>query len=123
MRGELTSQHANYAEISAVSSQGSGKGPFLKVTIKQLPPSAAAAVFGYLSYATLTVLPFWSLNDGSSLLFEFYQNGELVRSKEYLIQRRTFVWLAMLPFVWVNGLTPSEQQAFANVTRDFLSTI
>ena len=79
-----------------------------------------AVFFGYLSVSSATLLPFWSMNDGSVLQFTLYRDGENLRSQEYVISRNSFVWLGMLPLVWVNLLTPSEEEAFASCTRDFL---
>ena len=98
-------------------------GYFLNVEIKQLSPSIAAVVFGYISYATLTILPFWSTEDGASLTYSFYKDGKRLAAKEYVINRGTFVWLGMLPFVWVNLITPSEEEAFRAATRDFMQQL
>jgi len=96
-------------------------GDFLHVKIAQNPPTMPALAFGYLSYATLTILPFWSTSDGSTLAFTLHRDGAPVTAREYVIQRKSFWWILMLPLVWVNGITPSEEETFAAATRDFLS--
>ena len=96
---------------------------FLSVKITQLPPSVPAVVFGYLSYATLTILPFWSTHDGTALTFILYKDGLQQKAKEYLINRATFIWLPMLPVAWINFMTPSEEDAFAASAREFLADI
>ena len=121
VRDALTA-HAPYAELLPADAPVV-KGDYLSVKIEQTPPSAAASVFGYISYATLTAIPFWSLNDGSILTFSLYRNGAVVASKEYVISRSTFVWLPMVVVSWVNALTPSESEAFSASTQDFLRSI
>lgn len=116
---EVLAKEAPYALISATE-EDSAKGDYLKVSIAQTPPSIPAVAFGYLSFATLTILPFWSSNDGSILTYSFYRNGEKVGSREYVISRGTFVWIVMLPLAWVNLMTPSENEAFEACTRDFI---
>ena len=121
IRNVVTSE-APYAS-SVPTDKEVKSGDYLHVSIAQTSPSMAATVFGYISYSTLTILPFWSNQDGSVLTFMLYRNGALVSSKEYVINRGTFVWLGMLPFAWVNFMTPSEEQAFAASTSDFLHTL
>ncbi len=98
-------------------------GNYLSVKIEQNSPSLVATVFGYISYATLTIIPFWSTQDGSTLTFTEYKDGANVKSKEYVIKRGTFVWLPMILVAWVNVFTPSEEDAFKASTRDFLATL
>ncbi len=97
------------------------QGYYLRVKIEQLSPSIPAVLFGYLSYITLTILPSWSTQDGSVLTFTLYKDGKEIRAKDYIIRRGTFVWIVMLPLLWVNLMTPSEDEAFAAATRDFMA--
>ena len=98
-------------------------GDYLSVKIEQNAPTVTATVFGYISYATLTILPFWSTQDGSTLTYTLYSNGTNLKSKECIIRRKTFVWLPMILVAWVNALTPSEAEAFKACTKDFLGSI
>jgi hypothetical protein len=98
-------------------------GDYLSVKIVQNPPTAPALLFGYISYATLTILPFWSTNDGATLTFTLYREGKQALVREYVLQRKLFVWILMLPLVWVNLITPSEEEAFAASARDFLAAM
>lgn len=97
------------------------EGLYLSVKMESLAPSIPAVVFGYISISTLTILPFWSTDDGSKLTFSLYRNAKLIDAKDYAIHRGTFVWLGMLPFAWVNLMTASETQAVAAATRDFMA--
>ena len=119
---DVLASDAPYSSLSPSDKPGNS-GDFLQVKIDQSPPSMPAVVFGYISYSTLTILPFWSNQDGSILTFTLYRNGAQQESKEYLINRGTFVWLGMLPFAWVNFMTPSEADAFRACARDFLARI
>lgn len=119
IRNVLTAESAFSA--SAPRESAPGRGTFIDVRIEQLPPSMAAVVFGYISYATFTILPFWSTQDGSLLRFTLYRDGQIAGSEERVLGRKTFVWAAMLPFVWVNLLTPDEEEAFAATTREVLA--
>ena len=113
---------APYEAVSAAE-KPPATGDYLSVKIGQLPPTMPALVFGYLSYATATILPFWSTSDGSTLLFTLYRDGATVTTREYVIQRKTFIWILMLPLIWLNATTPSEEETFAASTRDFFATL
>ena len=50
-------------------------GLYVKTTVENLPPSIPAGLAAYVSYSTLFLLPFWSTEDGSRLLFDIYRDG------------------------------------------------
>ncbi|RHX84423.1 LIC12231 family lipoprotein [Leptospira stimsonii] len=95
------------------------KGLYLNVNIQQRLPSIYTLIFGYLSVATLTLLPVWSNEDGSDVLFQIYRDGQLEKSYEYPVRRSGFLWILMLPFAWVNAYTYSEAQAFEAIANKF----
>jgi hypothetical protein len=95
------------------------QGLFIDVDIDPINPSIWAMGFGYLSVATLTILPAWSTQDGNYVTFNVYDNGERVESNEYEVRRGVFVWILMLPLAWVNLATPSEAGAFEAITDQF----
>ncbi len=88
------------------------KGFFLDIHIKSVPPSAPAIIFGYLSYATLTLSPSWTTKGGADIIYELYQDGQLLKTFDYQIRHGGFCWLVALPFFWVNFLTPSSTTAY-----------
>lgn len=96
-------------------------GLYIKTTVENMPPSIPAGIAAYLSYSTLFILPFWSTEDGSRLLFDVYRDGQHQRRFEYPLHRSTYGWAPLLLLVWVNGVTPGEQDAFRAATRQFLS--
>jgi len=113
---------APYTDVLPIDKEIS-VGDYLSVKIEQTPPSVAASAFGYISYSTLTILPFWSTQDGSILRYSLYRNRVPVATKECVVSRGTFVWLPMILVAWVNAITPSEVDAFRACTRDFLDHI
>lgn len=87
------------------------KGVFCMVSFESKPLSLGSLAAGYLSYSTLTLLPAWSTRDGYFVKYDLYVDGEKKRRYEYEITRKAAVWAGLLPFVWVNALTYSEQEA------------
>jgi hypothetical protein len=84
-------------------------------------PSLPAVIFGYLSVATLTILPAYSGNDGYSVAYRVSVDGGPPRVYRYAIRRKVGLWLPLLPFIWVNLLTTSERDAFQATTTRFLA--
>lgn len=78
-------------------------------------------VFGYLSLATLTILPAYSGKDGYSVAYRVSVDGEPGKVYRYTIRRKVGLWLPLLPFVWVNLMTSSERDAFHATTARFLA--
>lgn len=96
-----------------------GDGLFVKATIEPVIPSVPAMAGFYLSVSTLTLLPAWSTRDGYRVVFSVYQDGKQVGSHDYDVRRKAFLWIGMLPFVWVNALTPSEDEVFRAIADQF----
>lgn len=95
------------------------EGYFVDVKVSNAAPSVPAVTFGYVSLATYTILPFWSTRNGNNINYDLYKDGVMLGSYEYEIRRKLFVWLGMLPLVWVNGITYSESDAFSASAYDF----
>jgi hypothetical protein len=93
-------------------------GVYVAVKIRSLSHSVLSALFGYLSYATLTVLPAWS-NDGYIVRFTVHRDGEILKAYEYDPRRFTAVWLGLLPFFWANAFTANEREVFQAVGNKF----
>lgn len=94
-------------------------GRFVKITVTKVDPHLAALAFGYISVSLLTIVPFWSTEDGYDIKFEVFRDGKKLRAFEYEIRRSGFIWIAMLPFAWVNAFTYSEAEAFEATTWQF----
>jgi hypothetical protein len=96
-----------------------GRGVSVNVKAVWVPPSLGAAVYGYISLGLLALLPVYSDSMGYDVEYTVFVDGKRIRYYEYPIRRRVFMWLPVLPFVWINLLTSSEGDAFAAVTRHF----
>lgn len=94
------------------------RGIFVRVEAKRIPPHTGSGVFGYISYALLFVIPFWS-TEGYTMRYQVFVDAKEKRIFEYDITRRTFVWLVALPVSWVSLLTPSESDAFNATAYQF----
>lgn len=109
-------------EVFARSELGdipASQGVSVDVYAQWLPPSLGAMVYGYVDLSLLAILPLYSDSMGYDLQYTVYRDGRKIRIYEYPVRRRVFMWLPVLPFVWVNLLTGNETDAFADVTRRF----
>jgi len=95
------------------------EGLFIDVKIEQVIPSGGALLFGYCSASTLLVVPVWSTQDGYNVQYIVNRDGRRIRSYEYEIRRKAFVWLFIMPFAWVNFFTYSEADAFEATAYQF----
>ena len=96
------------------------QGMHVNVKIDSLAPSVGAIAAGYISVSFLTLLPAWSTRDGYHIFFYVYRDGREVETYDYIVRRKVFLWIVMLPFVWVNAFTYSEAEAFEAVGLQFL---
>lgn len=97
-----------------------GKGLYIHAEPLYKAPSIAAMGFGYLSFSTLTILPAWSNHDGYKVRFTIYEDGEKIKTVEYKRERFVAVWIALLPFSWINLFTSEEYDAFESITQEFV---
>lgn len=109
-------QADGYAAPAAIPAHG----VYIRATVENMPPSIPAGIAAYVSYSTLFLLPFWSTEDGSRLLFDVYRDGQHQKRHEYALHRSTYGWAPLLLFIWANAATHSEQDAFRAATRQFL---
>jgi hypothetical protein len=117
IRGALKKQGPfEQAEERAVAPES---GVFVHAKIQSIAPSVGAFIAGYVSYATLTILPSWSTRDGAMVVFTVYKDGQAVKTYEYETRRFIGVWLGLLPFIWANLLTANEEQVCVAITKQF----
>jgi hypothetical protein len=95
------------------------KGLFCMVSVEPKDMSLGVIAAGYISYSTLTILPVWSTKDGYFLQYDLYVDGEKKQRFEYEITRKAAVWAGLLPIVWVNALTYSEEEAVQATANKF----
>lgn len=110
--------HAPFEEVQ-FSTEKVDEGIFIDVHVEAVLPSNPALVFGYISVSTLTILPFWSTQDGSEIIITVYEDGQRLKGFDYSVRRKGFVWILMLPLIWVNAFTPNEAEAFEAITNQF----
>jgi len=96
------------------------QGLFLQVGVRSRSSSFPAKLFGTFSVATYTILPMWSTEDGYMVEFTLYSNGEEVSLRNYLVRRKIAMWIFLIPFVWINGITPSEEEVFQGIGNHYL---
>ena len=95
------------------------EGLYCLVDVEWRPLSLPALVFGYISISTLTLLPAWSTRDGYVVHYHVFQNAKERDSFSYPITRKMGLWAGLLPFVWANLFTYSEEEAFEATTYQF----
>jgi len=96
-----------------------GEGLHIDVLADNKTIAVGELVWGYIALSTLFVLPAYSGASGFYMQYTVYEDGERIGYYEYVIKRRVFAWLPVLPFVWINALTTSERDAFEATTRQF----
>lgn len=94
-------------------------GPYVVVTTKWKLPSTPALIFGYISAATLTIVPAWSTQDGYMVAFDVYRDGKKEKTYTYEVTRKFGAWIFLLPFIWANLATYDESQAFHAIASQF----
>ena len=95
------------------------RGLFVQVVVKWKPITLPFIIFGYLSLQTLTILPAWSTHEGYYVDYVVYVDGVEKRTFEYEITRKGVVWIVLLPFIWINLFTHSEEDAFIATAYQF----
>lgn len=96
------------------------KGVFILIEPLYKTPSLSAAVFGYISVASATILPAWSNEDGFIIKYSVYKDSKLIETFQYEQERFLALWIALLPVSWINFMTATEYDAFYNATNRFI---
>jgi hypothetical protein len=72
-----------------------------------------------LTYGTFGLIPSYSDSSGYIVKYSLYVDRELKSEYRYEITREGAAWIGLLPFLWVNLLTPSEDEAFRATAYQF----
>ncbi|TGJ98209.1 hypothetical protein EHQ53_00285 [Leptospira langatensis] len=99
------------------------KGIYIEIQSVKKSPSTLAAFLIYISYATFGILPSFSGKDGAQISMIVYKDSKRVTGFEYEFTRKTFIWLAALPFVWLNFMTNSDFDAYKGILDKFSSDL
>jgi hypothetical protein len=102
-----------------VADEPPAQGLFVNARIKNLMPSLPSLIFGYISIGLLTLTPAWTTRAGSDLVYDVYVDGKKLKSFDYRVRRKAFLWIVLLPFAWANLFTASEEQAFEATALQF----
>ncbi len=101
--------------------QPPAEGRFVRVTVREVPDAPGERVWGMVAQTTGFILPAYSNSSGYDLSFDTFVDGQPVRHYAYETRATTWAWAGLLPVVWVNWLTPSHDDAFSGVVRQFLA--
>jgi hypothetical protein len=97
------------------------RGRFVSVTVREVPNSAGEQLWGMLAVTTGFIIPAYSDTAGYDVSFDTAIDGEPARHYEYEARTTVWVWAGLAPFAWANSLTPSRDDAFSGVVRQFLA--
>jgi hypothetical protein len=86
------------------------KGIYCSVDVVHQWPSKMADAFTVTSMVFLTVLPTYSDTSQDIIQFDLYIDKKLKKVYQYHVTRVRGMWIAFLPFAWINLLTPSRRR-------------
>lgn len=94
-------------------------GMFCSVDVTTKPHSNTAGFFQIITFVSIGFIPSYSGESGYIVRYDLYVDGELKKRYVYDITRQLSVWLGLLPFIWVNAVTPSDGEALASTGDGF----
>jgi len=97
------------------------RGRFVSVTVTEVPNSPAVQIWGLCAAITAFIIPVYSTESGWDLAFETFIDGRQAATYRYAVREQIFVWLLLLPAIWVNFLTRSRSDGFADAITRFLA--
>ena len=106
-------------------------GLFCKVQFEPIPPSTVVQYFlesqlqfinlGILALIpALTLLPYYTDEGGTTVIYSLYQDGRLLKVYRYPIYKKGAGWIGLLPFAWINYFTTDLADAVEGATLQFL---
>jgi hypothetical protein len=107
-----------FAQAIAASSPPE-KGIYCSVDVVHKWPSQMADAFTFGSLLSLTVFPSYSDTSQDIVQFDLYIDKKLKKVYQYRITKVRGMWIAFLPFVWINLLTPSREEAYRATAHQF----
>ncbi len=97
------------------------RGRFVSVTVREVPNSAGEQAWGMVAATTCFIIPAYSDTAGYDVSFDTTIDGRPARHYEYEARTTVWAWVGLAPFAWANTLTPSRDDAFSGVVRQFLA--
>jgi hypothetical protein len=95
------------------------KGLYVEAEVKWRQPGVFSLVFVWISAATYTLVPQWSVKEKYTLLFDVYQDGALVKNYKYEVKRKGFMWLPLVLVTWATATTPHQAEVFESMVYQF----
>jgi len=96
------------------------KGVYCAVDVKHKLPSDAAEVFTMVTLFSLGFFPSYSGASVDIVRFDLYVDNELKKIYRYQARQDRWMWLGLLPFIWVNFFTAGTDEAFRAMVNQFL---
>jgi len=119
---ELSNAFAdNHVGAEAIPATASPeKGVYCAVDVRHKSPSDAAEMFTMITLFSLGLLPSYSGESVDVVRFDLYVDSELKKIYRYQVRQDRWMWLGLLPFVWVNFFTAGTDEAFRAIVNQFL---
>ena len=106
-------------------------GLFCKVDFEPISPSTVVQSYlesqlqfinlGILALIpALTILPYYTDEGGTTVIYSLYQDGRLQKVYRYPIYKKGGGWIGLLPFAWINYFTTDLADAVEGATLQFL---
>jgi hypothetical protein len=96
-------------------------GRFVSITVTEVPNSVGVQIWGILAAITAFIIPVYSTDSGYDLAFETFVDGKSARTYRYSVREDLYVWVLLLPAIWVNFLTRSRSDAFSDAITRFVA--
>ena len=95
-------------------------GPYVVAYKIRKSASPASQIFCWISAMTLTAIPCYSGSSGYILIYNLYQDKVQRKTYRYEVIEKSFVWIGVAPFSWINALKTTYEQAIEVTTHQFL---
>jgi len=98
------------------------RGLFCSVDLTTKPRSRSRGFSDFplwLTMLSFQVIPYYDEESRYIVRYDLYLDGELKNTYRYEVTRETWIWLGLIPFVWINALTSSHGEALASTVDGF----
>ena len=92
----------------------------LYVRVYETAPSEPPTFLDRLSFLTLRVIPYYRAGVRDTVDYDLYVDAMLRKTYHYEITEKTFNWILLVPFSWINLLTNNHTSAFEATIHEFI---
>ena len=128
--GRTLTASGMFSDLNEIENQPIA-GLFCKVDFEPISPSTVVQSYlesqlqfinlGILALIpALTILPYYTDEGGTTVIYSLYQDGRLLQVYRYPIHKKGAGWLGLLPFAWINYFTTDLADAVEGATFQFL---